>query len=1704
MFTRTLKLTTASLNFFFVLALSAVAVFAQVPMKAKDTKSTINISEFEKFSISNGSLSFNLPLAAIGGRGVGNGFSYNVESKWRRDEIVVGYSGATPNIVERIDPDPYALVGVFPSRGGYLVANTKTVDTEDIGLCSNETAIRANRKEVRMNFSGFGGSSFSFISSQNDGEDVYFSGHNCNILYQSIGTNFVSTDGSGTKFIADSNVMISDDPSGEGNGANFYPSGNLKLPDGTTYRIDGGLVSSIVDRNGNKTTLFNTGFQTDIRENRVTKIVDALHREIQTSSDANFNYVTYKGFGGADRVIKISNYTAPTSTVMLNTLFTWIPSNHPANRQVGCGYGNYVEFPDGRRYTFTYNCYGEISRVEIPTGGAVEYDFATVSPGTWAAMERRLTERRVYADGTNLENKTQYTYSSSIPNDVYTGQTLPDQRSTTVKLLDSQGVVRSFSKTYFHGCIQDGWNCIVPASTWGSGYESAQKLLDGMPFKSETYSADGSTLLRKTETTYESRARAVWQHGGNPIYKDYRTTSVTSYLVDSGQVSKTVYGFDGGADFNLQTDVYEYDFGAGQPGSFVRRSHTVYERSATYTQDSVNLLNLPTETWVSSDLAGNMKVSRTRYEYDNYVSDQNHAPLVDRVNITGRATGFGTTFGSRGNVTKMTSFADALNQTGGVSVYTQYDIAGNVVKTIDGKGSPTTISYTDNFGGADAEARTSTAPSALANLSTFAFATSATNAAGTAYTQFDYFTGATADAEDIFGTVNSTYYNDPLNRPTQVISAANRTAFKAQTSVVYNDAQKMVTVTSDSKTFGDNLIKSVALYDGLGRTVETREYEDATNYVKTIQEFDSLGRAYRASNPFRAHLGESASWTTTSFDDLGRVTEVKTADNAKVTRQYWGSSVRVFDQAGKSRAGVSDALGRLTKVVEYDNGADLETHFTYDVVGRLRKTLQGSQTRFFMYDDLGRLIRSKQQEQLANSNLAISDPVTGNSNWAAKFDYDNNGNLVSTTDSRGITIATTFDNLNRPTFRDYDGTALDVTLVYDDPAIANSKGKLTKVSSSVSETRFTSFDELGRIKSSVQTTGGQTWSFPDYSYDLGGALVAQTYPSGRVVKTESDNIGRLSKVSSQMPNQVERVMLNQLSYNSFGALTSARLGNGRWESMEYDALRGQLTKIAVGGSIGDASVLKLEYNYSTVSGQTSDNNGALRKQTITLPGVAPIEQNYTYDALNRLDVATETVGSNVQWRQDFNYDRFGNRTFNAANTTTLGTNNAITNPAVNPADNKFYQTDGYVYDSEGNLTSGPDGVSMTYNADNKQSQSVNSVTQTTTNYDYDGIGKRVRKASGNNETYFVYDAFGKLVAEYTTNQAITTEGAKFLTADLVGSPRVSTNNLGQVSSRHDYMPFGEEVAAGLGNRGQVAGFSTDDGVRQYFTGYERDTESGLDFAQNRYLAARLGRFTSVDPLAASASAKNPQTLNRYTYALNSPYKFTDPLGLAATQHCWGNICNTYDADEQAERGSAAAPTDPPVVVNISTTERTFDVRGETVEGAVKNAAEVSRTENSESRSPGQTAIVGNRFNIEVTGRSVSNPNASITYDATTKTYTSSWAVTSVRISAEVRISTPNWANKSEASENDQRTWDRRVGNLQDHEREHRDSIVESATQLGNEMVKVSVTGSGKTALEAFENAVADEQRQAQVLHGAAMTRIDAATRRLDANGGNLF
>jgi hypothetical protein len=63
-------------------------------------------------------------------------------------------------------------------------------------------------------------------------------------------------------------------------------------------------------------------------------------------------------------------------------------------------------------------------------------------------------------------------------------------------------------------------------------------------------------------------------------------------------------------------------------------------------------------------------------------------------------------------------------------------------------------------------------------------------------------------------------------------------------------------------------------------------------------------------------------------------------------------------------------------------------------------------------------------------------------------------------------------------------------------------------------------------------------------------------------------------------------------------------------------------------------------------------------------------------------------------------------------------------------------------------------------------------------------------------TVLVYDASARLVAEYSTIiEPQSTAKVSYLTTDHLGSPRITTDAIGQVSSRRDFMPYGEEIVS---------------------------------------------------------------------------------------------------------------------------------------------------------------------------------------------------------------------------------------------------------------------------------------------------------------------
>jgi hypothetical protein len=241
----------------------------------------------------------------------------------------------------------------------------------------------------------------------------------------------------------------------------------------------------------------------------------------------------------------------------------------------------------------------------------------------------------------------------------------------------------------------------------------------------------------------------------------------------------------------------------------------------------------------------------------------------------------------------------------------------------------TTFDFTDRFGTPDNEAESNTAPAGgelNGGLMTYAFATKVTNALNqNAYTQYDYYLGKPVNSEDPNGIVTSGRYDDLLDRPTGLdVGIFTGSQLQHHSSFIYNDASHMITTQGDQTTLNDGVLTGTILYDGLGRTTETRtSAPEGTIY--TTQQYDAMGRVKRSYNPYRATSDPTYGYADTTYDGLGRVRTVTTSDGAVVTTSYSGNSTTVTDQAGKQRRSITDGLGRLIRVDEPDSTGNLGT-----------------------------------------------------------------------------------------------------------------------------------------------------------------------------------------------------------------------------------------------------------------------------------------------------------------------------------------------------------------------------------------------------------------------------------------------------------------------------------------------------------------------------------------------------------------------------------------------------------------------------------------------------------------------------------------------------------------------------------------------------------------------------------------------------------
>jgi RHS repeat-associated protein len=317
-----------------------------------------------------------------------------------------------------------------------------------------------------------------------------------------------------------------------------------------------------------------------------------------------------------------------------------------------------------------------------------------------------------------------------------------------------------------------------------------------------------------------------------------------------------------------------------------------------------------------------------------------------------------------------------------------------------------------------------------------------------------------------------------------------------------------------------------------------------------------------------------------------------------------------------------------------------------------------------------------------------------------------------------------------------------------------------------------------------------------------------------------------------------------------------------------------------------------DYKYGKINStdgtvDITKNNGQLARIESFIGANKQSQQRFEYDSIGRLAQSSEHRGDNgnLTYKQNFGYDRFGNLYRKAASNLTAGQQNPLPfTPIEEDTDidkntNKFKTTTGITYNEAGQVITDNKfrNMSFGYDANGRNMKVTRSGVPDALTV-YDAQGNRAATKVNDIWQYMVYDAFGKLVAEYG-QLSDGLGGVKYIQQDWQGSVRTVTNANGYVAARTDHQAFGSDVGYGIGQRSIEQGYNRDPATRQGYGLTERDDASGLDHTWFRKNENAAGRWTSPDPYKGSMNPGDPQSFNRYSYVQNDPANFVDPSGL---------------------------------------------------------------------------------------------------------------------------------------------------------------------------------------------------------------------------------
>jgi RHS repeat-associated protein len=655
--------------------------------------------------------------------------------------------------------------------------------------------------------------------------------------------------------------------------------------------------------------------------------------------------------------------------------------------------------------------------------------------------------------------------------------------------------------------------------------------------------------------------------------------------------------------------------------------------------------------------------------------------------------------------------------------------------------------------------------------------------------------------------------------------------------------------------------------DGLGRTIKLEAGNGSTTVSATDTVYDSCGcsptgKMTQTSVPHGP--SDTVVWTTYTYDGIGRTLSVLAPDgNSTTTYSYQGNTVTVTDAANKWKKYTTDVLGQVVQMNEPNpaGGSDYVTTYTYDWFGHLTQVSMtrptGTQTRTFNYGSpAGPLL------------LSTTNPENG----TVSTTYNSDNTLATVTDAKSQQTQYTYDSLKRVT-QIRRGVVSGSTFTEDTcqqenytyGTSGNELGQLTSLqyqggyspAMGTCDTTFTesyTHSQAGAIAAKslgvVRPNLNSMLLMSSYTYDNEGRMTAVQYPSswngsswvtGPNLGNTFDSMGRLQKLTDLTASSD---IISAATYGAAGQMLTMTGNNGApSESRTYNSML-QLTDLVSGS---------LHYQYAFSATQ---NNGKITSETDVVSG----EQiTYTYDSLNRLASATSSV--NPGWGQSYNYDGFGNLT---TQTVTKGTAPALSvsyDATTNRRSGECADANGII-NSSTSCTNGE-----VYDIQNRLIR--NGGSSLAWAYSYAPGNKRIWRGgwSGSTQTtdeITFWSITGQKLISYNVSVvsgglvAMSSATYQYFGGKLIKNAGgyVTPDRLGSIGK---YFPYGQERPS-----------ATTDGTEKFAT-YFRDSETGLDYAQNRYHEPGAGRFRTPDPGQSGS--------NWYAYAGGDPVNNSDPSGL---------------------------------------------------------------------------------------------------------------------------------------------------------------------------------------------------------------------------------